>query len=132
MSISLDVRYSKQERDTGVFAYLLRVEVSHATDMTDKIFVFQRNVMSLDAEANRLSDQFMSIADPVDLEEFPEDAPDLDNQMPYYRKNSVDLVFRSMVELEETKALIEADIRTLVNSMKASQTVVTMEEATYD
>ena len=132
MSASIKIRYSKQEKTTDVYSYLLKVEVLEATDMPTKIFVFQRRVASAnDAQANALGDMFVSLADPVDLEEFPEDIADPLNDMPYYRLSEVTLKFRSMTELQEVKDLIDADIQKLVNSLKAEATVIKMEDVTY-
>ena len=132
MSISLTIRYSRQEIIEHRQSYDLRIEVTNATDMPAKIFIFQRTVMSaMDDEANREVNQFISIADPVDLEEFPEDSPDLDNSMPYFRTDVVELRFRSMVELEDTKILIDEDITGLIAALKAAQDVVVMEDKTY-
>lgn len=132
MSISLEVRYSRQEQDKNRQSYDLKVEVINAVDVSAKIFVFQRRVMSaMDSEANREVDQFVSIADPVDLEEFPEDTPDLQNNMPYFRSSSVTLRFRSMTELEDTQRLIDEDITMLVRSLKAAATLVVQETKTY-
>jgi len=130
MSISLKVKYSKsQEAVPNYQAFTLLVEVEEAVDMTGKIFVFQRRVIS--ATDPTLEDYFICIADPVDLEEFPEDAPDMEHNIPYYRVDSVLIKFRSMVELEETKVLIGQDIQGLINSMKAEASVPVTEEITY-
>ena len=76
MSIALTVKYSIQEETENRQSYDLEVEVTNAVDVSDKIFVFQRKVLSsTDDQANRLMDQFVCLADPVDLEEFPEDSP---------------------------------------------------------
>jgi len=132
MSVSIKIRYSRQEQATAVQSYLLKVEVLETTDMPTKIFVFQRRVKSaMDQEINALGDMFISIADPVDLEEFPEDIADPLNDMPYYRLAAVTLKFRDMEELEETKDLIDADIQKLVNSLNAEAIIIPMEDKTY-
>ena len=132
MAISLEVRYSKQEEEHQRQSYDLKVEVLNAVDVSSKIFVFQRSVLSvMDADANREMDQFVNIASPVDLEETPEDSPDLSNDMPYFRKASVTLRFRSMIELEETMEAIAEDIQELVDALKAAETLQVMETVTY-
>jgi hypothetical protein len=128
MSISIKVRYSRQEQAAEVQSYLLKVEVIEAVGMPTKIFVFQRRVKSsTDPQAAALSDIFISLADPVDFE----DIADPLNDMPYYRLDSVTLRFRSMTELEEVKDLIDQDIQKLVDSLKAEERVIEMEEKTY-
>ncbi|MFC1453607.1 hypothetical protein ACFLQL_00315 [Verrucomicrobiota bacterium] len=130
MSISLTIKYSKSEEQVPNFqAYTLKVEVLASTDMTSKIFVFQRRVIS--ANDPTLEDYFMCIADPIDIEEFPEDNPNMEQNVPYYRTDNVLIKFRSMVELEETKALIGEDIQGLIDAMKAEGTVPETEEIIY-
>jgi len=125
----LVVRYSTNEAAIGVQSYDLKVVVTNAVGMSDKIFVFQRTVNNpSDAQEE---DRFICIADPVDLEEFPEDSPDIGNDMPYYRLSQVTLRFRDMVTLEETKELIELDIQQLVYSINVASTVTLFEEVTY-
>lgn len=132
MSISISVRYSRQEQTEHKQSYDLKVEVINATDVSTKIFVFQRRVLSaMDAEANRELNQFICLADPVDLEEVPEDAPDLQNNMPYFRSSVVILRFRSMTELEETQQMLDEDIAHLVASLKAAANLVVMENKVY-
>ena len=119
MSVSLTVRYEGPEQSSGLQAYGLRVTVTTATGMSPKIFVFHRRVPSAtDAEARAMADPFQCIADPVDMHQYPEDSPDPQNEMPYYRLNQVTLAFRAMDELHEARTLMDRDIQKLVTAMK--------------
>jgi hypothetical protein len=130
--MDITVRYYGPEDLAGLQAYRLRVVVAAATDISTKIFVFRTKVDSnTDQGFNSTNDSFVSVADPVDLEQYPEDAPDLDNNMPYYRLDEVTLDFRSVGELEDVKALIETDINSLVASMKSLETLTLMEEVIH-
>lgn len=134
MAIQIKLRYSQPAVQTDrLVAYGLQVEVVNAVDMPSKIFVFQRAVQSAtDPEANTLGDKFVSVADPVDLEQYPEDVPDVAHAVPYYRKAAVTFVFRSVAELEEVKALLDADVTRLVESLKALATLPVQAEVTYE
>jgi hypothetical protein len=135
MAIAITVRYTHEEKQHGLFSYGLLVEVLSATDMTDKIFVIQRGVASAtDTEVNDPGelDTFQWIASPLELDQYPEGAPDLQNQIPYYRTNSVRFSFRSMDELVDTLALIKSDIEKLVGSLKAELALESVEEIVYD
>ena len=90
-------------------AYALHVVVTEAVDMPKEVFVFQRKTTGVDT--------FVSIADPADLQEMPVGAPDLANEMPYFRVAKVDLIFRSVAEREDTEAGIKEDIDHLVRSV---------------
>jgi hypothetical protein len=131
MAISIDVRYYVSVKQNAMFCYLLKVVAESAVEMPKEIFIFQRNVAPAQTANAQPTDQFTCLADPVDLEEIPVDVPDLLNEMPYYRSATVDLLFRDMITLEETKTLIAEDIQILVNSLKAATDVQVMEEVTY-
>lgn len=135
MAISIRVRYTKEEKQEGLFSYGLLVEALSATDMPDQIFVIQRGVRSgTDPEVDEPAelDKFQFIASPIELDQYPAGAPDPANNIPYYRVNSVRFSFRSPEELQETLDLIKADIAKLVESLKAEAAVADMEEVTYD
>ena len=130
MAISITVKYYRSEIITGLQSYDLRVVAESATDMSKKIFVFQRMVPIPPIPATP-DDRFTCLADPVDLEEIPEDAPDLDNEMPYFRVDEVTLRFRDMTTLEEVKNLIDEDVQRLVDSLKAAANVALTETKIY-
>ena len=135
MAISITVRYTKEAQQEGLFSYGLLVEALSATDMSDKIFVFKRGVKSAtDPEVDEPVelDEFQFIASPLELEQYPADAPDLAADKPYYRGNRVRFSFRSTDELQETLDMIKADIAKLVTSLKAEAAVADQEEVTYD
>lgn len=135
MAISISVRYTHEERQQGLYSYGLLVEALSATDMTNKIFVVQRGVPSAtDPEVDDPVelDLFQWIASPVELDQYPEDAPDIEHGIPYYRVAAIRLSFRSMLELIETLALIKLDISMLIQSMKAEQTLASVEEVVYE
>lgn len=135
MAISIKVRYTKEDQQEGLHSYGLLIEALSATDMSDKIFVIQRGVPSaVDPEVDEIveTDKFQFIASPIELKQYPADAPDLANSMPYYRVNTIRLTFRSPLELDETLTMIKADIAKLVDSLKAELAVADVEEVTYD
>jgi len=134
MSAKLTIKYSGPESEVEQLqGYSLKVEVVEAVDMPSKIFVFQRWVPSAtDPESNNLGDKFISVADPVDLEEYPEDAPDLENDIPYYRTDSVILHFRSMSELAEVRGLLGDDFAALVKAMQQLEEFPVAEEVVYE
>jgi len=116
----IEIRRSIPTPEAGVIrqCYDMRVEVLNATDMPTEIFVFQRGVApARSGQVTEPTDAFKSVADPVDLEEYPPDAPDLQNEIPFYRLSEVTLRFRSQIELEETWGYIAEDIQGLVTAL---------------
>lgn len=116
-SPSISVKYSTTtpEKHGLIYAYALKVEISEAIGIPDHLFVFQRSPENNEGDC---VDTFIQIASPLELEEVPENAPDLQNSMPYYRSSEVTLWFRTMEDLELAKKKIEEDLQTLVLTYK--------------
>ena len=67
----------------------------------------------------------------MDLEEYPPDAPDLQNEIPFYRRSEVTLRFRSLIELEETWEYIAEDIQGLVTALNIDLSDPQTEDFTF-
>lgn len=134
MSAQLTVQYyTSPSNASQVYAYALKVDVTSATDMPQKIFVFQRGEKR--TNSGEFIDSFMNIASPVDMDNVPEDEPSLEDNIPYYRKSSVTLYFRCLEDLEDTKNDIDDDIATLVRTYRILQdfdNFKLLEEKTYE
>jgi hypothetical protein len=101
-------------------SYDMLVEVESASGVPKEIFVFQRGVRRLVAGAlSDAPDEFVSVADPVDLEAYPADSPDPRAEMPYYRLSKVELRFRSLVDMEEVWNYIRQDVDGLMAALSA-------------
>jgi len=131
MAISITVRYDRSEPLPQLQSYDLHVVVESATEMPKEIFIFQQGVAPAYAKNEPPTDRFICLADPVDLEEVPIGAPDIPNEMPYFRLSEVLLRFRSYSELEDTRNLLGQDIQRLVNSLKAAASLPVTDEVTY-
>lgn len=131
MSTSLSVQYDQSSSKANLFGYTLKVTVANAVGMPAEIFVFQRGAAPAPTAGATAQDQFVCIADPVDLDEIPALAPDIAAEIPYYRLSSVTLGFRSVEDRAETMADIAADILKLVESMNVMATVATSATAIY-
>ena len=117
MPISLTVEYYQTPtQKSQVYGYALRVKVTSAEGMPSKIFVYQRGEQRLNS--GNYVDKFINIASPVDMGNVPEDEPQLDAGIPYYRTDEVILYFRCLQDLVESKADISDDINHLVESYK--------------
>ena len=120
MARSITLRMSRAQDDAALYqSYLMRVEVIAAEEVSDKIFIMQRSLSpaTQDEPLPDPIDRFSSIASPVDLEQSPEDAPDLEHEIPFYRTKSVDLLFRSLMELQDTWTDIQEDVRGLIDAL---------------
>jgi len=96
--------------------YALHAVVTSSVDMPKELFVFQRRVPPFGE--NVVVDKFVSVADPVDLQEMPVGTPDLANEMPYFRAATLDLQFSTSGELDEAKTGIAEDITGLMLALR--------------
>lgn len=130
MAKSLQVKYETDLSGKLQQSYTLTVTVTNAVDMSAKVFMYQTGAAVPPVSTEELGDQFVGIADPVDLDEVPADAADPLNGMPYYRADTVTLRFRSVPELNETKTAIAGDLAALVTALNTVP--VTEEVVTYE
>jgi hypothetical protein len=56
-------------------------------------------------------DEFICVADELDEDEIPVDAPDMDRNVPYYRVDSVELLFRNPDMMYETARALIASLK---------------------
>ena len=110
------------DKQPGLYGYKLAVEAVSSTGMEKEIFVMKETT-------NESRRDFVSIADPLDLEEFNVNAPYASKGQPYYRVNKIELVFRSAVEMDETWAYIKDDITKLMEAINNNLT--TTEEVVF-
>ena len=131
---SITVQYYRSPSHVSqVYGYALRVKVTKSEGMPSKIFVYQRGKMR--TNDGKFIDHFINIASPVDMDNVPEDEPSLENNIPYYRKDTVKLYFRCLQDLEECKDDISGDIFHLVQTYKYLEdedNFEKIEEKTYE
>ena len=131
MSATLTVQYNRSTSDESLYGFSLQVVVTAASGMPPEVFIFQRGAAPAPFPNASVVDYFVCIADPVDLQEIPAIAPDLNQEMPYYRLNSVTLVFRDTDELEFTQNQIKGDLQNLVKSVNAMAVLTPQEVDNY-
>ena len=131
MAISLTAQYDHTTNDRSLYGYSLRITVTAAQGMPAEIFVYQRGAAPAPAAGEQVQDNYICIADPVDLDEIPAVAPDMTQEIPYYRTSQVVLAFRDLEELQECEEFLKADIATLVRSMNAMTAFIPQETETY-
>lgn len=130
MSATLQVRYLTQKSTEPRYSYEFTAIAEEPEEMSEKIFIFQAKVPSINDPSDIL-EQFVCIATPVDLDEMPEDAPDLANNKPFYRKNSVTLRFKSAIEMDDAKQIMHYDIAKLVKSMAVADNIIAEDVVVY-
>lgn len=131
MSASLTVQYDQSSSKANMFGYVLKVTVTNAVDMPAEIFIFQRGAAPAPMAGAKAQDQFVCIADPVDLDEIPVLAPDIAAEIPYYRLASVTLAFRTPEDRQEVLDDIASDIERLTDSVNLMAVLDDSEVVTY-
>lgn len=91
----------------GMSGYRVDLAVTVASNIDPKIFIMQREVLSLGSQSvndeTPYEDTFFSVASPAYMESIPEAAT---SQCPFYRVSSISLVFESLEEMERGLAAI--------------------------
>jgi hypothetical protein len=132
MAATLTAQYHRSDVEVEHQAYGLRVLISASSGMPKEVFVFQHGTAPPPEAGEDPTDEFVCLADPVDLEEVPPNTPDLDNDMPYFRLAEVTLYYRSVAELEDAQTLIAEDLQRLVDSINTLETMPLTSEVTYE
>jgi len=105
----------------------LRITATASTEgMATKIFIWQRDSIP---ESDDFKDIFIGVATPVDIDDIPEDTPNLEGEMPYYRTNVVELWFRNYEDFVFYSERIQNRIGMLleaVNGLEAYATPITV------
>ena len=128
--ISITVTYDETQPVRG-HAYGLKITVDESTGIDSNIFVYRAGGSPSLRPSEPKSDAFICIADPVDMEEYPVYEAELEEEMPYYRSDTVTLYFRNLGDMYITKERIQDDIRTLVKSVSRLQEYPISSTETY-
>lgn len=90
--------------------YRLKLEVVSSEGCSPYVFVYQRSVCGRPMEDGSPRDEFVCVADELDEDEIPVNEPDMARNVPYYRVNSVELIFRNSDQMYECARSLVADL----------------------
>lgn len=99
----------------NVDGFRMKIDAYDANNMSASIFRYLRAPFS--AATGTYSDEFDGVCSPSDLEEFPDGSPTPGANPAWFRKDTVDLVFRSQTTANETWDKIVSDVKILVNTL---------------
>lgn len=103
-------------------AIRVRIEVACADGLpSDKIFAYR--LLPKNPKTGSKRGFFSHICSPADLEDYPEDEPYPTHVPSWFRLNYVDVLLRSTTEAEALIEDVRSDIRRLLRSLKAVDTV---------
>lgn len=101
-------------KDDGI---RVRMEVVCATGLPERIFAYR--MLPKNPATGSKRGHFSHVCSPVDLEDYPEDAPIQTHVPPWFRLSFVDLLLRSETESVAFIEDVRADIRRLLRSLAA-------------
>lgn len=109
-------------------AYRLRIEVSDPdnTGADPNVFLFLRR--PINPYDQTTLDDFMAIASPVDLAEYPVGEPNELTTYPIFRLDYVELDFRATVQAEQTWVLVVAEVDALLRALDRLDSLEVIEE----
>lgn len=110
-------RYTAGQDD----AFRLVVSAYGAYLMPNEIFRFLRKTQ--DFTTNEPADEFDGVCSPADLEELTANAPEDGAQPPFFRKATVDLVFRSQREANAAWSALQQEVGVLVTTLNRMDTL---------
>lgn len=97
-------------------AYRIRVEAVDPVNMDPRIFLYRRNPPD-PLRGNTVRDVFFTVCSPVDLEEYPPEAPDPAKQYPFFRRSWVELDFRTTQDAEEFWRIVRSETSVLLAAL---------------
>lgn len=100
----------------------VRIEADQAALMPTKIFAYQ--LLPIKPGESEPVGMFDHICSPVDLEEFPEDAPLIHSRPQWFRLNYVDVLLRSREETREFINSVVEDVKILKDTIDITEELV--------
>ena len=97
----------------------VRIEADEANLMPTKIFAYQ--LLPIAPGATEPVGAFDHICSSVDLEEYPEDEPDINSRPQWFRLNYVDVLLRSREEVREFIKSVVEDVKILRDTLDITE-----------
>jgi len=114
---------------TGVGSHRLQMWVSAYQDIDQNVFVYKRNPPVPPAVTSE--DVYVNIASAADMVEYPIDNPDPELP-PFFRKSSIDIIFRSVDLMNRSIETMLGDLRNMVLNLdvldeQGTEEIITIE-----
>lgn len=106
----------------NVDGYRMKIVAYDGNHMTNSIFRYIQGPFSQATGA--YYQEFDGVCSPADIEEFPVDSPAANANPAWFRKDYIDLVFRSNVTAEEAWDRIVSDVSKLVSTLDIMDNMV--------
>lgn len=122
------VRYGVKNANVWYMkAFRIRIEATDAEDMSDRVFVYQRE--PVDPYTGNQLDLFCSVAGPVDMSEYPPEEPPEDGSTPFFRKNFIEVDVRSTSHADELWEIVKTEVCNLIDALDRLETLEVQDES---
>lgn len=106
LSVDVLVEFRRPEGAPRLYELVMRATGGDGTAM--HVFIYHAAVPRPSRDGDP-KDEFIGVADALDMDELPVDSPRLEDNIPYYRTSELSLLFRNSDMMYETAdALIES------------------------
>ncbi len=112
--------------DLGVFR--LTITLDDVVGINENIFVFRAEATPASPPGD-LTYKFTNVASVADMADYPVNAPNEDNEYPFFRMNTVTLDFRSLADLEYGWDEIRNRVQSLLTATTMLDDLSIQEEA---
>lgn len=113
-SVPVDIGYGEQ-------GWRVRIEVDHAIDMPEEIFLFRKT--TINPTTGELGDAFSTVCAYSDLSLYPVDEPDEGVLPPFFRKSSVDVILPATADIDDYYDSVKERVQALVDAANALDTL---------
>lgn len=113
-SVVVEVTYTPRgagRRRRRLPMHRLKLQVVSVEGCSPNVFVYRRATKGAPMEDGSPCDEFVCVADELDEDEIPVGEPDMERNVPYYRTDSVELLFRNPDLMYETARELLASLR---------------------
>jgi hypothetical protein len=109
-------------------AYRLRVEASDPlhTGTDPNVFLFLRH--PLNPHTHEVVDEFLGVASPADMSEYPAHAPDHSTAFPIFRSAAFEIDLRQVEQARKVWLLIQEEVNHLLLALDRMEQLVPTEE----
>lgn len=110
--LTVEVTYTPRQ-GKPLRMHRLKLHVTGADGCSPNVFVYQRATIGAPMEDGSPRDEFVCVADELDEDEIPVNEPDMARNVPYYRVDTVELLFRNPDLMYESARALLSSLRGL-------------------
>ena len=107
----------------------VRMEAIDACEMDAEIFAYR--MLPVNPATSETAGHFSHVCSPVDMEEYPKDAPRTGDEPRWFRLAYVDVLLRSTAEVDNFIAAVQSDVNRLLTTLNLMDTLQPQASVTF-